>query len=194
MRVQAMAGVLLLLAGLLALGCARPEPSTGSRAPAETAIIRLLDLMRQRLLLMHDVARWKWNTRRPIADPERERASLDDIAARRPSYQVSAELTRAFFIAQIEAAKRMQQDDFQRWQAEKRGQFADVPDLALHVRPKIDALNNDLLAALAVVEPFLPDEAVRRQIRRRAAEILTGEGMTDVVRDTAIQPLAHPPS
>src|SRR5262249_40615492 len=37
---------------------------------------RLLRLMRQRLALMDNVARWKWNTGKPITDAHRERELL----------------------------------------------------------------------------------------------------------------------
>src|SRR5262245_39394913 len=68
-----------LVAVLLSLtlsGC-RPRSSTSS-----AALDRLLNLMRERLVLMHEVARWKWTEKRPIADPARERDLLDRLAAR----------------------------------------------------------------------------------------------------------------
>jgi chorismate mutase len=96
------------------MGHHRP-PATENRSPAEAlAVDRLLDVMQQRLLIMHEVAGWKWNTQQPIADPEREQAFLKAILAKSQSYRLDPALTRAFFQAQIEAAKQLQQDNF-RW-------------------------------------------------------------------------------
>jgi hypothetical protein len=84
--------------------------------------------------------------------------------------------------------------NFQRWEAEKRGKFDDVPDLASQLRPRIDALSSDLLSALATVGPFLEDAAVRDAIRKRATDVLTGDGITQAIRDTALQPLVALPA
>src|SRR5262245_12059859 len=40
---------------------------------------RLLGLMQQRLTLMHEVARWKWNAGQPVRDAEREREVLHSV-------------------------------------------------------------------------------------------------------------------
>ena len=182
------------LAILCALGCTRtptPFPETHP-TPAASSVDRLLDLMRQRLLVMHQVARWKWNTRQPIADPPREQALLAALLTRSRPHQLDPAFTRAFFSAQMEAAKQLQQADFDQWQAAQHGPFADVPDLATELRPRIDALSDDLLTALATVRPFLDDAATRNLVQQRAAVILTGDGITDGIRAAAIEPLTQP--
>ncbi|MFO0845529.1 MAG: gamma subclass chorismate mutase AroQ [Gemmataceae bacterium] len=127
---------------LLAVGCAaRPAPGE-----------KLLGLMNERLGLMHDVARWKWNERRPIDDPERERALLDEVARRGEERGLDPGFVRAFFADQIEAAKEVQHAAFDRWAGERRGRFDRVRDLA-DLRKEIDRINGELLAALAEVAP-----------------------------------------
>lgn len=193
--------VRICAAFLLVLGCARQPPS-GSVAlgeepaaqpahetTAQDALDHLLQLMRRRLLLMHEVARWKWNAQTPIADPQREQALLENVVTQSRSVGLDPELTRAFFVAQIETAKQLQKEDFKRWESEKQGPFRDVPDLAGALRPEIDDLSLRLLTALAKVSPFLSDEKIKQAIRPHAEKVLTGEGITDAVRDLAIEPL-----
>jgi chorismate mutase len=127
---------------LLSVGCSvRPAPGG-----------KLVGLMKERLGLMHDVARWKWNEKRPIDDPERERVLLDDVARRGEEYGLDAGFVREFFADQIEAAKEVQRADFDRWTEEKRGRFDRARDLA-DLRKEIDRVNGELLAALAEVAP-----------------------------------------
>jgi chorismate mutase len=69
------------------------------------AIDRLLRLTAQRLALMHDVARWKWNAGRPITDPERERELLQSVVVRGRQRGLGPDLVDPFFAAQLEAAR-----------------------------------------------------------------------------------------
>src|SRR3954451_5733476 len=96
-------------------GC-RPAP-VPSAAPRTAALDELFGLMRDRLEVMHDVVRWKWGAGSPIEDPAREAALLDDLAERGKVLGLTPGATRAFFAAQIEAAKLVQRDDIRRWTA-----------------------------------------------------------------------------
>lgn len=179
----------------LLLGCSPPSsptPEDALSAQTDAAVDRVLRLMRQRLVIMHDIARWKWNGQRPIADPERERAFLDASATKARSSGLDPEFARAFFAAQIEAAKQLQDDDFRQWQAEGREKFADVPDLSTQIRPRIDAVSSELLGALAALQPDLGKLMLRDRIRRQAADVLAGDGITESIRAIAIRPLMAP--
>lgn len=170
-------------------GCGRardPAAPVGAKTPATS---RLLELMRSRLEVMHDVARWKWSARSPIEDPAREAALLGDVADRGVALGLDPATTRAFFAAQIEAAKLVQRADFARWEAYHLDPGGEPPDLAGVLRPRIDALNRELLVALADARHF-PEMAA--QIRARADEILIGDGIDAAVRAAAIRPLLEP--
>jgi chorismate mutase-like protein len=80
---------------------------------------RLLRFMQQRLTLMHEVARWKWNAGQPITDPQRERELLHSVVERGQGKGLDPELVRSFYSAQMEAARLVQQADFDRWKANK---------------------------------------------------------------------------
>jgi chorismate mutase-like protein len=147
--------------------------------------------MRDRLDLMHDVARSKWNAKRPVGDPERERVLLREMEEKGREHGLDPDFTRAFFAAQIAAARRVQEADLAHWHELGRGPFEDPPDLA-ELRRRIDGLNRDLLGALADARPQLADASTRGRLQPWARDVLTGEGITADVRSAAIAPLLAP--
>jgi chorismate mutase len=178
--------------GISANSCVLAQ--SGARPPrVDPAIDNLLELMKQRMLLMHDVARAKWNAKTPLTDPDREKAMLRELAEKGRALGLDPAFTSSFFAAQVEASKLMQRDDFRRWEAERRGPFTEALDLKRDLRPRIDALNSKLLTTLAKARPVLrsADEPI---IRRLAVKALDGEGITPEVRDSAVRPLTSAPS
>ena len=150
---------------------------------------RLLRLMQQRLALMHEVARWKWNAGQPITDPKREGQLLQSVVECGRDKGLDPDWVRRFFAAQMEAARLVQEGDFARWKANKQGPFADTTSLTV-LRRRIDGLNRELIDALADVRPWLSGPTVQQALPRRAEAILTGNGLAGV-REAAIGPLRH---
>jgi chorismate mutase len=194
----------LALALALALGgCGRPaspppdrttEPDRsrdGGGAGLRQSVDRLLDLMRQRLLVQHEVARSKWHARLPITDPKREQELLDRAEAQARGLGLEAGLTRAFFRAQMRAGKLVQQADFDAWQRGEAAPPAAGPDLKA-LRVEIDRLNRKLMEALKEAGPGLMAEAGRRAVRARAEVVVQGRGITAQVRQAACVPLLGP--
>jgi chorismate mutase-like protein len=180
----------LLLVPLAAGGCGPADvPVLPRRDRAD--LDRLLRLMQQRLTLMHEFARWKWNAGQPVTDAERERELLHSVIERGRGKGLGPELVRSFFSAQMEAARLVQQADFDRWKANKQRPFADAKSLAV-LRQRIDQLNSELINALAEVRPWLWGQTVQQALPQRAEEILTGNGLAGV-RETAIAPLRTTP-
>src|SRR5262245_2970129 len=96
--------------GLLVLvvlaGCRQPAPPP---LPADTTSVdRLLTIMNERLALMHEVARIKWNEKKPIEDPIRERELLEVMAKTGAAMGLDPHEVRWFLASQIEAAKIIQ--------------------------------------------------------------------------------------
>ncbi|MHC5730296.1 MAG: chorismate mutase, partial [Nostoc sp.] len=52
------------------------NPQAIAIADQQVPVDKLLKLIQQRLLIAHDVARWKWNHKRPIEDRKREQELL----------------------------------------------------------------------------------------------------------------------
>jgi chorismate mutase len=176
----------LLLVSLAARGC---RPADVPVAPRRDLAVldRLLRLMEQRLALMHDVARWKWNAGSPIKDPKRESELLQSVVERGRGTGLDLELVRSFFVAQMEAARLVQQADFDRWKSNEQGTFVDTASLAV-LRQQIDTINGELIDALVEVRPWLSGLTGQQALLQRAEEILTGNGLAGV-RETAIAPL-----
>lgn len=165
------------------VGESKPSPAATESVAAADA---LLELVRERLLLMHDVARWKWNAKQPISDPEREKVLLAELERRGVEHRLAPDEVRSFMRAQIEAGKLIQQADWRRWEAEGREAFADAPDLQTELRPKIDRLSQRLLEAYAEFVPQLAEPVARERFERRAKLNLVGEGIDENVRTCAL--------
>lgn len=77
----------------------------------------LYELIDARLELMDEVAAYKWRQDRPIEDPEREALVLDRAVDDALRHGFTPDSSRAFFAAQIEAAKQIQRHWFRIWEA-----------------------------------------------------------------------------
>jgi chorismate mutase len=148
-------------------------------------LMTLVGLMRQRLDLITEVARSKWNTGSSVEDLAREQSLADDVAALAPRYGLSPQLAAKFFRAQIEAAKLVESALIARWTLSHTAAFAEAADQRTVIRPKIDRLTAQLLAALAAVAPTLKRDDAERIIEagRSSDEVMT------LAMTRALQPL-----
>jgi chorismate mutase len=176
----------LLVVSLAASGCRPADVPVTPRSDLANAD-RLLHLMEQRLALMHDVARWKWNAGKPITDPDRERESLQSVVELGRGKGLDPDLVRSFFTSQMEAARLVQQADFDQWKAKEHEPVANATSLAA-LRERIDQLNHELVDALAEIQPRLSEHTVQRALSQRAEEILPGD-VPAALRETAVAPL-----
>ncbi|QIR40563.1 gamma subclass chorismate mutase AroQ [Tolypothrix sp. PCC 7910] len=152
-------------------------------------IERLLKLIQQRLLIAHDVARWKWNHKRPIEDRKREQDLLAKVRQQATTYNLEPDVVVAFFQAQIEAGKLIQKADFQNWHQQGAKSFANVPDLNKAIRPSLDKLNTEFFSALVDINPILGCSTIQKSIESRTQILLQGDGIDRQVQSLAIKPL-----
>jgi chorismate mutase len=145
---------------------------------------RILEVMRQRLAVMPEVARWKWNRQAPVTDPAREKELLVRLRTHAQEQGLDPDDVERFFSAQFAAAKQIQEAEFRRWQSVQQEPFAVVPDLKTEIRPTIDRINRELLQLLKPAPRFRSTRLVQL-----ATTVLTGPGITPAVRSTALQPL-----
>lgn len=148
---------------LLTAGAALLCLSGGAVRAEDDALARLLGLIGQRLDVMPDVAKHKFNTGAAVDDLPREAQVLAQVTAQAAAAGVAPDLAERFFQAQIDAAKTIQRARIAAWKAQGRGPFADAPDLAKDIRPKLDGLTPLLIAALRDAAPALaqPDAGAR---------------------------------
>ena len=124
----------------------------------QQTVDRLLQLMQQRLMVQHDVARWKWNHKSPIEAPQREQELLAQLRQQAISYGLDPDAVNAFFQWQIQTGKLIQTADFQNWQRKGVRSFANVPSLKGTLRPLLDKLDTELLSILATLAPTLDED------------------------------------
>jgi chorismate mutase-like protein len=163
-------------AGLRRAGVARSYSSRlqswqqAAARPPTLVASTLAALIDERLGLVIEVARYKWNSSAAIEDPPREQALLDSLRQRAAPLGVPSWLVDGFFSAQIEAAKQLQTELFARWRREKREKFPGVLDLATGIRPGIDRITAQMLDSLA----GLGDPAATLPLELPGASTLAG--------------------
>ncbi|UXI67730.1 gamma subclass chorismate mutase AroQ [Tahibacter amnicola] len=101
----------------------------------------------ERLDLADDVARSKFVRGQPVLDAAREAIVLDDAVRKAGTKALSADDVRRVMTDQMEASKWIQYALIARWRVEN-AQSIIAPDLAKEVRPRLDALQGDLLQNL----------------------------------------------
>ncbi|MUG95872.1 gamma subclass chorismate mutase AroQ [Scytonema sp. UIC 10036] len=163
--------------------------STKTFVHQQKQVHNLLQLMQQRLMIAHDVARWKWNKKLPIEDRQREQELITKVRQQARVYNIQTDTVTAFFQGQIEAGKQIQKADFQTWQKQGIKFFTNIPDLKKNIRPSLDKLNEEFFPVLAEVIPSLGCSSVRESIQSRAPIILKGDGIDRKVQRTALAPL-----
>jgi chorismate mutase len=136
--------------------------TAGTALAGMDPLMALIGLMRQRLDLMVEVARSKWNTGSSVEDLARERSLAENVAGLAPRYGLNPQLAATFFRAQIEAAKLVESALIARWTLAHTGAFAEGADQLTGIRQKIDRLTAELLAALAAVAPTLKRDDAER--------------------------------
>ena len=173
-------------------GCAYIEQSISANklGLGSPAIEQMLSLMEQRLILMHEVARWKWQAKQPITDPVREQALLARVVAQGQRLGLPTQWVRSFFVAQMDAGKRIQQADFEQWQANPSIKPSSIKDLAL-IRHDIDDLNTRLLKSLATV---LQSPIASTDIGLSAQQHLLAAGIDKHISAVAAMPFYAIPS
>jgi chorismate mutase len=176
----------MALVALLAAGCA----TTASFTAADTAAVdRLLGLIKERLDVAPEVARTKWNTKAPIEDLPREKQIIDGVAKGAPAYGLDPQVAGAFFTAQIEASKVVQNALHAEWTARKQPPFATVADLGKDIRPVLDRLTPAMMRALAEALPVLDRSGGRRLLETRSQAVLGQGPWAEAAVREAVAPL-----
>ena len=146
--------------------------------------------MDERLKLMDDVAKYKWNTHGVIEDLPREKVIAESLGQQAASVGVPADWAQAFFTAQITASKTVQRTLFDQWEEMHQAPFDDVPDLPGDIRPRLDALTPLLIKALADNWTTLNDPDQQNVITKAADDRLSAAWGT--ARQQALAGLAGP--
>jgi len=156
--------------------------------PFDADLNLLLERLRDRLSLMPDVARYKWEHDRPIEDPEREESLIDHFVREAQARGLDADWSRHVIVAQITAARRVQQDCFERWRLSAPDESDPVLDLQTKLRPRIEQVTNQLLEILVRLEPHRKLAAFREVFPSRNDVLSTRKEISNEVWHLAISP------
>ena len=132
-----------------------------SGTAAEHLIGQLMD---QRLALMTDVARHKWQCKTAIEDSVREQSIIDSRQREAAAQGLPARWAEAFFRAQIEAGKQLQREQFVLWERADSAPAGNALDLKTIIRPRLDKIDAQLLGALAMAWPLMEDPVARQRL------------------------------
>lgn len=133
-----------------------PIHKTIENFEVEQKIDELLLLIQKRLVIMHEVARTKWNQNLSIEDKIREQQILEDLANQANKYGLNEKFVTRFFQAQIDASKEIQKNDFILWRENKVTKFEKTFNLKVELRFYIDQLNYEMMVLLSKIytKPF----------------------------------------
>ena len=157
---------------------------------ADTAKVnRLLQLISERLDMAPEVARAKWNTKTPIEDPSREERIIDAVLKRAGEYRLDPQVVKAFFIAQMEASKVIQNALHAEWVAKNQPPFTKTADLVKDIRPALNQLTPAMMQALAEALPVLRQPGGHQLLEERIKIILVKAPGGEAAVRAAIAPL-----
>jgi cyclohexadienyl dehydratase len=130
--------------------------------PADPGVATLYQLVDQRLSYMRDVAAYKWRNHLPIEDLQREKTVIENAISQAKERGLDQRSSRAFFLAQIDAAKAIQRNWFTEW----RQDGASLPDstrrLKDEIRPALIRLGNQIIVQIELILKSgrqLPDQS-----------------------------------
>lgn len=154
-------------------------------------IDHLLALIDQRLKFAPQVAKAKWNSGAPVDDIQRESRILDEVTAQAAAMKIGScnlRLLREFFQDQFEAGKIIQRDLILHWHSlhASNYKFDDAPDLARDIRPRLDQLTPQLIAAFCNTQPDLLQANARRYLLLQADQFIRGD-VNGVARHQALR-------
>lgn len=171
---QGLSGLLAMAAlawvvGLIS-GCAS-LPANG-----DTAFLPLVRSMADRVKIADQVALSKWDSGRPVQDPQREAEVIANAVATAPTYGLAAQDVEAFFADQIEASKQVQYARLDAWKRQGAAPAWERQSLSNEIRPRLDRLQVAMMQDLQRLAPA-----------RRAAdcEARVAGALKQVARDAA---------
>ena len=142
----------------------------------------MLVAMRDRLEMMQEVARAKWNAGTEIVDTERERLLLVRLVEEGKKLGLSEVETSTLMKSQFQAAHRVQANFHKRWsilKVDRLGTAEDLKKALATLRPQIERQSVAVLAAYAKAKASLSSVD---NLQDRINNIVTGNGIDDVVR------------
>ncbi|MFJ4345984.1 chorismate mutase [Pseudomonas sp. NPDC089401] len=153
---------------------------SGCATAKDPVLAPLLDSIERRLTLAEAVALHKWDNQQPVQASLREAQVLSNVRALAPGHDLAPLRAEAFFVDQIEASKLVQYTLLSRWHANGRAPDTQRSDLQQTIRPRLDALQTELLDRLARFHQQPPencDATLALALAHRPVDALTRQAL-----------------
>ena len=158
-----------LVAGLLS-GC------SSLPAAEDDAFVPLVRHMADRVMTADQVALSKWDSGRPVHDPQREAQVIANAVAAAPAYGLAAKDVEDLFTDQMEASKQVQYARLDAWKRQGGAPAWERQSLSDEIRPRLDRLQVEIMEDLRHLAPARKAadcparlaDAVERVARREA--------------------------
>jgi chorismate mutase len=142
-----------LVAGLLS-GC------SSLPAAEDDAFVPLVRHMADRVMTADQVALSKWDSGRPVHDPQREAQVIANVVAAAPAYGLAAKDVEDLFTDQMEASKQVQYARLDAWKRQGGAPAWERQSLSDEIRPRLDRLQVEIMEDLRHLAP------ARKLVRR----------------------------
>lgn len=139
----------------------------------------LFVLMQERISLMHDLARYKWNAQ--ITDQTLEQEKL---ISKHESTDV-----QNFLEAQNLAAQKVQEDDFELFRNQEVIQFESVKDYKSEIKPELNRLNKKMLLTIEELLTHTQAKSLPGFLKEISFYSFKNEGIDKEIYDIAVEPL-----
>jgi len=153
------------------------------------AVDAVLSNMKERLIFMHEVSKWKWKNTEPIEKHNHDFKQLN--AFHHACKKMGLDETAAMSVinGQIDAGKVIQEEDFHDWIIEERhvGTSESIDEQL--ITTQLDQLNEDLAEKLSHLLPIMKKSDMSTLIEARARAILKDERISQDAKKTALTPL-----
>lgn len=143
----------LLLAASLALAAWLTSGCSSVPAARDNAFVPLVRSMADRVKIADQVALSKWDSGRPVHDPQREAEVIAKAVAAAPTYGLAAQDVETLFTDQIEASKQVQYARLDAWKQQGRAPAWERQSLSDEIRPRLDTLQIEIMQDLQHLAP-----------------------------------------
>lgn len=186
--------IFMFLLGALLLGTgmylraekkAVPNPTaitTVQKAELGTTIHELetlFILMQERISLMHDLSRYKWN----------EKLSLEVLDQEKLLFKNASPELQNFIDAQNNAATKVQEQDFALFRKQEVEKFESVKDFKSEILPELQAINQKMILTIEELLTHTQNEQLPSFLKDISFNSFKNEGIERSVYDIAVEPL-----
>lgn len=139
----------------------------------------LFVLMQERLTLMHELARYKWNNQ--LKDQTLKGELLTD--------QKDSKEVQSFLAAQNSAAVEVQKQDFNLFEKEGIDKFEKIRDFKTEILPQLEILDEKILGSANELMSFTQNESLPEFLKDVSFNSFKQEGVERSIYDIAVSPL-----